>query len=46
MTTKEFPYHIGDVVEGEVTGLQPYGVFVLRMLGLKNVLHQKFALFL
>lgn len=28
MTTKEFPYHIGDVVEGEVTGLQPYGVFV------------------
>ena len=28
MTTKEFTYHIGDVVEGEVTGLQPYGVFV------------------
>ena len=28
MTTKEFPYHIGDVVEGEVTGLQPFGVFV------------------
>lgn len=28
MTTKEFPYHIGDVVEGEVTGLQPYGIFV------------------
>ncbi|MFV8813675.1 CvfD/Ygs/GSP13 family RNA-binding post-transcriptional regulator [Aerococcus urinaeequi] len=28
MTTKEFPHHIGDVVEGEVTGLQPYGVFV------------------
>ncbi len=28
MTTKEFPYHIGDAVEGEVTGLQPYGVFV------------------
>ncbi|MGY0836895.1 CvfD/Ygs/GSP13 family RNA-binding post-transcriptional regulator [Aerococcus urinaeequi] len=28
MTTKDFPYHIGDVVEGEVTGLQPYGVFV------------------
>ncbi|MEY8370695.1 CvfD/Ygs/GSP13 family RNA-binding post-transcriptional regulator [Aerococcaceae bacterium 50-4] len=28
MTTSNFPYHIGDVVEGEVTGLQPYGVFI------------------
>lgn len=39
MTTKDFPYHIGDVVEGQVTGLQPYGVFVQLSEEYQGLIH-------
>lgn len=28
MEGKDIPYRIGDVVQGEITGIKPYGVFV------------------